>query len=278
MPAQRRSSGAASDGGVVGSDPAGGCRPTGGPVGRQLRLPKMAELVASELRQRIIRGELTEGQALPPEAALTERFGVSRSTLREAFRILEAEALITIRGGPGGGARVRSPSPEVAARYTGLVLEHRGVALQDVWEARLFLEPPAAGMLARRRSAADLRALRAALAEQDAASDPAEAIRLHNDFHLLVARLAGNATLALLIGMLSEIVYRSTWSRVEPAIGSTAQEQAERSTVKVHRALVDLIEAKDAVKAEDVWRRHLDAASDYLWRRDGNPVPVSLLD
>ena len=268
--------------GPSGSDAAGNNRqvgdhrPSQGPVGRQLRLPKMAELVASDLRRRIIRGELAEGQALPSEAGMLAEFGVSRSTLREAFRILEAESLITVRGGPGGGARVMRPSLEVAVRYAGLVLGYRGTTLQDVWEARLFLEPPAAGMLARQRTRADLHTLRDALAEHDAASEPAEAIRLHNDFHLMIARLAGNYTLTLLIRMLSEIIERTTWSRLEPTVGSPAMEEAERSTVKVHRALVDLIEAKDTAGAEDLWHRHLQAASAYLWQGDGKAVAVNL--
>jgi len=76
--------------------------------------------------------------------------------------------------------------------------------------------------------------------------------------------------------MLSEIVERTTWSRLEPTIGSPAQKEAERSTVKVHRALVDLIEAKDTAGAEDLWHRHLQAASAYLWQRDGKAVAVNL--
>jgi DNA-binding FadR family transcriptional regulator len=86
----------------------------------------MAELVAQQLRRQIIRGELPEGAALPSEAALMTRFGVSRPTLREAFRVLESEGLINVRRGAHGGARVQVPSGEAAARYAGLVLEFRG--------------------------------------------------------------------------------------------------------------------------------------------------------
>src|ERR671938_440852 len=109
---------------------------------RAVRVPKTAELVAAELRRQIVRGELKEGDALPPETNLMEQFGVSRPTLREAFRVLESEALITVRRGVQGGARVSAPDPEVAARYAGLILEYRGATLGDVYRAAAVIEPP----------------------------------------------------------------------------------------------------------------------------------------
>src|SRR5689334_22847187 len=116
------------------------------------RVPKTAELVASHIRRRIVLGQLREGDALPSETALMEEFDVSRPTLREAFRILESEALITVRRGARGGARVREPSVDVAARYAGLVLQHRGATVADVLDARVIVEAPAARMLAERRN------------------------------------------------------------------------------------------------------------------------------
>src|ERR1700743_249632 len=78
-------------------------------VGETIRAPKTAELIAANLRRQIVGGGLKEGLALPPEAELMEQFRVSRPTLREAFRILEAESLITIRRGSRGGAQVTAP-------------------------------------------------------------------------------------------------------------------------------------------------------------------------
>ena len=81
-------------------------------VAAPVRVPKTAELVASHLRRQIVRGELKEGDALPPESALMEHFGVLRPTLREAFRVLESEALISVRrGARGGGSRSTRTSP-----------------------------------------------------------------------------------------------------------------------------------------------------------------------
>ncbi|WP_235489098.1 winged helix-turn-helix domain-containing protein, partial [Frankia sp. AvcI1] len=85
--------------------------------------------------RQIVRGELHEGDALPPEAVLMEQFGVSRPTLREAFRVLESEALISVRRGAHGGARVHTPNGHVAARYTALVLEHQHTTLADIHTA-----------------------------------------------------------------------------------------------------------------------------------------------
>ena len=80
-------------------------------VAAPVKVPKTAELVTAQLRSQIVRGDLREGDALPPEATLMTQFGVSRPTLREAFRVLESEALISVRRGARGGARATSTLP-----------------------------------------------------------------------------------------------------------------------------------------------------------------------
>ena len=79
--------------------------------GDKVRVPKVAELVAAEIRRLIVRGEVEEGAALLPESELMVEFGVSRPTLREAFRILESESLISVTRGSRGGARTLSYHP-----------------------------------------------------------------------------------------------------------------------------------------------------------------------
>ncbi|MCA1845417.1 MAG: winged helix-turn-helix domain-containing protein, partial [Actinobacteria bacterium] len=101
----------------------------------QLRIPKAAEQMPRELRRRIVIGELPEGSPLPPEDELMAQFGLARTTIREAFRVLESEGLLVIRRGAGGGARVRAPSVSAVARYAGLVLQFEGATLADVHEA-----------------------------------------------------------------------------------------------------------------------------------------------
>ncbi len=230
-------------------------------------MPKAAELVAAELRRQIIRGELAQGDALPTESELMVRFGVSRPTLREAFRVLESENLIAIRRGARGGARVQPPDREVAARYAAFTLEYRGVTLRDVYDARTALEVPSVGKLALDRTDADLDVLESALSDQEAAArDSRESIRLHGDFHTLLVRLAGNQTLTLLNEMLHDIVQVANAS-FQPATDSAVQ-QARESTDKTHRLLVKYIRARDQRRAEELWRRHLQEAEGYLLGED----------
>ena len=86
------------------------------------RATKASERIARELTRRIVRGELKEGDALPAEATLMKKFGVSRPTMREAFRILEAEQLISVSRGSRGGARVHLPELDVVARRGDLIV------------------------------------------------------------------------------------------------------------------------------------------------------------
>ena len=129
---------------------------SGSQVGVVFRAPKTAELIAIHLRRQIVRGELKPGETLPPEMQLVGQFGVSRPTLREAFRILEAETLLSVRRGSRGGAQVMSPDVSVAARNIGLLLQIQGTTIDDVYQARMISEPPCAALLAKRRTQQDI--------------------------------------------------------------------------------------------------------------------------
>jgi DNA-binding FadR family transcriptional regulator len=248
-------------------------------VGATLRVPKMAELVAQRLRRQIVRGELTEGDALPSEADLMARFGVSRPTLREAFRVLESEGLINVRRGAHGGARVQTPNGDIAARYAGLVLEFRGTTLADVYDARSLIEVPLVGILARKRTKSDLAKLRAAHdAAREHLDDGNALVRVHNEFHAVMIDLAGNQTMAVLNGMLRHIIDQSSFRHVAADAGSPANIASIRKGYRAHELLIEHIEARDVEAAEALWHKHLAAAEEYMLS-DANPKTVlDLLD
>jgi len=243
------------------------------------RVPKTAELVAQRLRARIISGELGEGDSLPAEGALIEEFGISRPTLREAYRVLEAEQLISVRRGARGGAQVHAPSAAAAARYAGLVLEYEGATLADVYEARTLIEAPSAALLARRRTSSDLEQLWDSVRFGEGLTDDRpRLIRHHTEFHALVVRLAGNHTMNLLNSMLRQIIDLANYRRVETEPGAAAHDDAFHHGLRAHRRLVSMIEAKDAEGAQALWTKHLTEANRYLLELPGATTVLDLLD
>jgi len=231
-----------------------------------VRVPKAGEMVAAQLRRKIVTGELREGDALPSETELMEQFGVSRPTLREAFRILESEQVIQVRRGARGGGRVMMPDVSTAARYAGTLLQYRRTTLADVHEARAHLEAAAVGTLARKRSAADLRALDAMLAKGEALLDdpPAFGKGYDLEFHRLLMQLAGNETMIVLLDVVATIIERHVENFLREHRGDPSAESNARAAHRAHAKLVQLIRDKDVDKAVSFWRKHLGQVQNFM--------------
>jgi GntR family transcriptional regulator, transcriptional repressor for pyruvate dehydrogenase complex len=227
-----------------------------------LREPKMADRVAAQLRRMFVKGEIAEGTMLPPESELMERFGVSRPTLREAFRVLESESLIEVQRGVRGGARVTRPKRETLARYAGLILEYEGVTLKDVYAARATLETPIVVQLAKDRDPKVIAELEEIVARDSEGVEGPEAVDVRTGFHEAIARLSGNQTLHIISEMLYHIIEKANRS-LQPAKGARA-ESAARRAAKTHRMVLDLIKAGKADEAADLWNRHLKKADEYV--------------
>ncbi len=238
-----------------------------------VRVPKTAELVARELRRRIIRGDLHEGDNLPPESQLIEEFGISRPTMREAFRILETERLISVSRGSRGGARVHQPDVDVVARYAGLYLQARGTTLGDVFEARMLIEPPAAKLLAERRPKDIVEALNRIVAEAEDQIEDAEAFSHQAaEFHRLVIAGSGNETLTLIGQMMHQI-----WeAHLLNAVGTRYDPRLARQGLQSEIKLMKLVEAGDGDGAESHLRAHLEN-SRRLLRRFGSKTILEVL-
>lgn len=238
---------------------------------------RAATVIARQLRRQIIRGELAEGDQLAGEQQLLVEFGVSRPTLREAIRVLESESLVVVKRGSRGGIEIAVPRVETAAHYAGLLLEYRGATTSDVFTAAAAVEAPCAALLARKRTVSDLKELRAAVeSEQEARDDPEALLDLQNAFHRLVVDLVDNNTLRVLSEVVRHVIEVAT-SRylASPVLPVDERLKASRAGIRAHQKLVGLIDKKDTVGAEALWRRQILATGDQLLR---NGVPDSVVD
>ena len=237
-------------------------------------VPKTAELVAAALRRRIVRGDLNEGDNLPPESTLIEEFGISRPTMREAFRILETERLISVSRGSRGGARVHMPEVDVVARYAGLYLQARKTTVRDVHDARLLVEPPAARLLAARRPRRSIEELRGLIGDIEPQIDDAEAYSHHAaEFHLKVIEGSGNETLTLLGHVMHEI-----WeAHLLNVVGRGYDVEKAKLGVRSEKKLLDLVEAGDADGAEQHLTSHLKRSARIIFKTIGADTLVEVL-
>jgi DNA-binding FadR family transcriptional regulator len=240
------------------------------------RSPKLTAVVADMLRKKILSGNLREGDNLPPEQELLAQLGVSRPTLREALRVLESENLIVPRRGSRSGAAVSAPSVASSARYMGFLLQYQGVTVADVLQARTVVEPPLAGLMARRENASALRVLRdSLLREEEALEDNLRFGQASIQFHELVAELSGVRTLALTVRQYNWVLRRLM---DEAELHGTAFGAPGAANAKAHRShvrFVDLVEAGIPDDVESYWRSHVEEIGRRLISSWGEHARVS---
>jgi DNA-binding FadR family transcriptional regulator len=240
-----------------------------------MRVPKVAELVANDLRRKIIRGQLPVGDTLPNEPTLLELYHVSRPTLREALRILESEGLVSIKRGAQGG-QVHVPDVSVAARHVALQMQVRGTTIEDLFAARRVIEPGAVRMLAESASSTVVAALREQLdAERPLLDKPNAYATAATRFHEMLVELTGNNTLTIMSELVLAIVDRhhhETFARASGLEREYTQEASEH-----HAHVVDLIEQREAEEAESFWRFHVEGGAARALRHLGPTTIVDLL-
>ncbi|MDX6223092.1 MAG: hypothetical protein QOD91_2146 [Frankiales bacterium] len=196
-----------------------------------------ADTICAAVRQRIIVGHYAAGERLTEEQIAAD-FTASRMSVREALRVLNAEGFIVMR--PYFGTFVATITPQLAS---------------DLLEVQGGLEAMAAGLAAGRHSAADLVEMRAIVEQGRGAGsgDKATAGALHGRFHSVLARAAGNESLAL---VMVQVRYKVDW------VYAAAVRRPQADSWEEHSRIVDAIESGDPELASQVARAHVQHGSD----------------
>jgi GntR family transcriptional regulator, transcriptional repressor for pyruvate dehydrogenase complex len=211
------------------------------------------EALAAALRAQIMSGELKPGDRLPVEPDLSALHGVSRSTVREALRVLSSQHLITTTRGVVGGSFVAHPQPEQISGYleTGfsLMALFQGVTVDRLLEVRDMLEVPAAGLAALRHEPGQLDELRATLF--DPGGIPTDGLFPRNrSFHEALLRMAGNP----LLEVVTQPVFRVLGERfVREAAPKRFWSQVDAD----HRSILAAVAAGDEDAARAAMHDHL---------------------
>lgn len=216
------------------------------------------EQVADQLREMILSGTLTVGDRLPTEAELCARFRTSRSTIREALRLLSSQSLITTRTGATGGTSVTQPQiTEISDFLTttlSLLAGSSELSVEEFLEARQVLEIPAARLAAQKVGAGLVAQLEQLVPLGMERLRPEEVFRVNRLFHLTIVGASGNRLLQLMAEPVFSVMQtRFARDRADAGFWSDVEHD--------HRRIVETLRSGDAFATEAAMAEHLGRLS-----------------
>ncbi|MGO9511298.1 MAG: FadR/GntR family transcriptional regulator [Mycobacterium sp.] len=227
------------------------------------RSDKRASRIARRIEADIVRHGWTVGESLGSEGALQQRYGVSRSVLREAVRLVEHHQVARMRRGPNGGLFICEPDAGPATRAVVIYLEYVGTTLDDLLNARLVLEPLAAALAAEHIDEAGIDRLRTVLRAEEQWQPGAPALR--DEFHVVLAEQSKNPVLQLFVDVLMRLtkrhVRKSRTASADEAIEATERIRHMRND---HSEIVAAVTAGDTARAKTLTERHVEAVTSWL--------------
>lgn len=232
------------------------------------RRTRSSDDIVEQIRDAVLSGRLQHGDRLPNERDLCRKFAVSRSTLREGLRMLEALGVVEIRPGAAGGIFVAAPDGQHVGSALEALLRFRAVTVDELAEFRVSFEGETASWAALRAEETDVERLEE-LARQfcELADDDATPwqtlVAVDLDFHQTIADASKNQVrVAIMLGI-HRALHRAS-SSLEPA----ASPGFRRAIGLELKAIAEAVRARNARLARDRMRRHVKKFSE-LERRFG---------
>jgi GntR family transcriptional repressor for pyruvate dehydrogenase complex len=224
-----------------------------------VRKTRVFEDVARQIQSLIVEGALEPGDRLPPERQLAERFGVSRTSVRDALRALEVVGLVVARQGEGNV--VADVSPEVLVAPIATLLFRKRKLVAELLEFRRMFEPALAACAARRATASDIAHLEGILDRQrEKALRGLSTVQEDSELHYAIAVAARNSVVRGLLDVVMELL-RETRTRSLQVEG-----RLERSLAG-HWRVIDAIKARDPDAAEAALRQHLEEIESIVLKK-----------
>ncbi|WP_255471570.1 FadR/GntR family transcriptional regulator [Poseidonocella sp. HB161398] len=219
------------------------------------------EQVARKIKDWVVEQRMRPGDRLPTEAEMIADFAMSKGTIREAMRILEAQGLVKSRTGPGGGTFVHAVSTERARALLSNYFYFRDLTIADVYQMRRTLEPELVGALAGRLPPEVLDALEAVT---DRYARPAQTLEEERDqhvasleFHALLAAQADNPLQGFVIGFTVQLL---TGITLERQLYEPPNERLRASGHDYHMRLLAALREGDAGAARAIMKAHMENA------------------
>jgi GntR family transcriptional repressor for pyruvate dehydrogenase complex len=213
---------------------------------------RMLDAIVRQIENKVLLGELKPDVVLPPEKELMKQFGVSRNTVREALRMLEASGVIKVKQGARGGAVVTPLTHEFIGDFLLKTFRLGGISGDSIAQFRMALEPSIAEILATSDLDSKLIAqMESNIHEAKELCDANEITGYKNmEFHVLLALATGNPLFIIILNTL-----RSSLDMISPILHVKHKTQGD--SIEYHKKILKAIKSHDPAKARILMHRHL---------------------
>jgi len=215
-----------------------------------IRQARASGEIVSQIERAIFDRELGPGDRLESERELAERFGVSRITVRDALRVLEARGLVQVRVGATGGAFVSETNVDQVAESISTMIRLRRMTLSGVAEARTVVESATCQLAAQRADPPALAKIEQA-AERGRAvvREQAPHTEASMDFHVAIAEASGNELLSATVAAYRDLLVQT--------LHDMRDVRSARTTQRAHEEILDAIRSRDPAAARTLMLAHL---------------------
>lgn len=230
-------------------------------------------LVADAIKEWVVKRDLSSGDKLPNEGAMIDQFGVSKGTVREALRILEAQGLIVTKTGPGGGSIVGEVSVERTRALLANYFYFQDLSIADIYQMRKSLEPELAASLAGTLSSEQILELRNLAGQYPQPAKSAEEEKEQHiaslAFHTKLSDYGKNKLLGFIIGFMSQILTELTLYKklYEPPNYELWRKGREHQL-----QLIDALVSGDSDKAREIMASHMQVAETLMKQQEAQIV------
>ena len=223
----------------------------------------LSEKIISQISDALVDGRLKPGDRLPPERELAEQFGVSRTVIRDAIKMLAGRGILQVKH--GAGIFVATSEENMIGRLGALsgILPVQGTGLRDLFEIRKVLEAQGAGWAARRRSAYHVERLRGILDDAHQHSEDPEVLSERDaQFHVAIAEASQNLVLVRVMLTLLDLLAQSR--RESLSVPGRA-----KLSLRDHERIVEEIEAQRPDEARTAMLEHLTSVESAILPKPG---------
>jgi len=229
----------------------------------QVKRERLSEQIAEQIQRNIIEGKLKQGDRLPPERDLAEQFGVSRTVIREATKVLQERGLVKVI--TGSGTYATRIEPAAVSQSIGLFVQGYKHSFRDLLEIRRMLEVEVAGMAAERATDEDIQQLTACIDEMNAvlpeirnSKDKMEDfVEADLRFHQNLGKASSNSLLPILLLPITDLL-------LEFRRKASSFPGAPERAITFHQTVLECVRSRDSHKCREAMRNHLSSTEEFL--------------